>query len=121
MKKLIFVLAFALAGCSSISVPETPAQKVFAATQMYDVALTVAVAYKELPSCDLPTAPKICSDAGVVETVKKADTVAYESLTAAQAIVRAPAPTQSALQTAVMWAQGAITAFAKITNSLVTR
>lgn len=119
MKKLIFVLAFALSSCASV--PETPAQKVFAATQMYDVALSVAVAYKELPSCDLPSAPKICSDAGVVETVQKADTVAYESLTAAQAIVRAPAPTQSALQTAVLWAQGAIKAFANITNSLVTR
>lgn len=120
MKLYGLILALALTSCVTIPDPDSPAQKVYAATQLYNVALSVAVAYKQLPPCEQPAAPVLCSDADTVETVQKADIAAFTALTQAQEIVRTSTATESALQSAVMWAQGAIRAFSEITNSLQT-
>jgi uncharacterized protein YceK len=118
MKKLFLLLPVLaiLSGCGATLVT-TPENKVFAAHQTYDAALTVAVTYKELPACAKTDSP-VCSDAGVVATIQSADKVAYEALMSAQKVVRAPKATTSALQTAVTWATEAINAFKRVTDGL---
>ena len=111
-------LMFLFAGCVSL---DTPQQKVFAATSAYNVALTPAVAYKQLPPCAPKPAPILCSDKSVVATVQKADNVAYDALSSAQKIVRNPAESPTAAQTAALWAQEAISAFTKIVNTLAVK
>lgn len=115
MKRLLCIIALAaLVGCATT---ETPQQKVFAATQVYDTALSVAVTYKRLPLCS-PTTGPVCSDKSVVATLQKADVVAYEALKSAQGVVRAPAVSESAAQMAVRWATEAVAAFSRVTSLL---
>lgn len=115
MRKLLVAVAIlALSACVTIPEKSTPAQKVFAATGVYDAALTVAVAYKRLPPCTATPKPILCSDAGVVATLQKADNVAFEALKSAQTVVRSTSSTQSALSTAVAWATEAANAFSRI-------
>jgi hypothetical protein len=118
--KLIYALLLAamLSACATFTA-ETPQQKVFAAHQVYDTALSVAVTYKRLPPCG--TGVAICADKAVVATIQKADNVAYEALKTAQGVVRAQASTETALQTAVRWAQEAIGAFSRVTATLQTK
>ena len=114
MKTLGMVLVVSLlAACASMGQDATPAQRVFAATQVYEAALTAAVAYKRLPACSVQPRPPLCSDAGVVATLQKADNVAAEALKSAQTVVRAPA-SSPALATAVAWATEAANAFSRI-------
>lgn len=107
-----------LPGCATLGLEATPAQKVFAATQTYSAALSIAVAYKRLPACTAPTKPVLCSDASVVATIQKADNVAFEALSTAQKVVRAPGQSASGLQTAARWASEAVGAFSRITATL---
>lgn len=120
IKKLAIVLLVALlSSCASFSLTDsTPAQKVFAATQVYNAALSAAVAYKKLPSCAQAQKPILCSDAAVVATLQKADNVAFEALKSAQTVVRSTGASTSALSTAVAWATEAASAFSKITTAL---
>jgi hypothetical protein len=112
---LVLTLVGMFSACSTT--PQSPAQAVYASTATYDAALTVAVAYKNLPPC-APSSPPICSDPGVVATLQRADNVAFEALSSAQRVVRVPGQSQSALQTAVQWANEAVAAFSRITATL---
>lgn len=111
---LVAVTMLALSACATLGTNATPAQKVFAATGVYETALTVAVAYKRLPPCTATPKPILCSDVGVVATLQKADNVAFEALKSAQTVVRSTSSTQSALSTAVAWATEAANAFSRI-------
>lgn len=117
MKKLFAVLAAAtillLPACASV--PQGPANAVYAAHLAYDAALSGAVFYKELPSC--PRTPP-CKDPAVVATIQQADKVAFEALSAAQKIVREKTSTQSAVQMAATWAAEAIAAFSRVVAAL---
>lgn len=120
MKKLLssILAAALLSACATAGVGETAAQKVFAATGVYDAALTAAVAYKKLPACTAVPKPVLCSDASVVATLQKADTVAFEALKSAQTVVRSTSSSQSALQTAVSWATEAAGAFSRVAATI---
>lgn len=119
MKKLLIAISISLlAGCAGLNAPETPAQKVYVAHTVYDGALSVAIAYKRLPPC--PQAV-ICSEKEVIAVLQKADIVAFEALSTAQTAVRTTGQSLSSLETAVFWAQEAIAAFSRITNSLRTK
>lgn len=111
---LVVAVTLALGACATTA--DTPSQKVFAATQVYNTALTAAVTYKKLPSCESASQP--CSDKSVVATLQKADTVAYEALKSAQTVVRNPQSSSSSLQAAALWAQEAASAFGRVANSL---
>lgn len=117
MKKLFAVLAAAtillLPACASV--PQGPANVVYAAHLAYDAALSGAVFYKQLPTC--PRTPP-CKDLEVLATIQQADKVAFEALTAAQKIVRNKTSTQSAIQIAATWAQEAIAAFGRVVAGL---
>lgn len=68
----------------------TPQQQVFQLKATYEAALTVAVSYKRLPSCDKPGAPKLCSDVAKVKELAQTDDVAFASISAAEKAVRDP-------------------------------
>lgn len=113
MKLLTALLAFALTACAS---PQSPQQAVFQAKSSYAVALTAAVAYKRLPSCEKAAQP--CSDKGVISQLQKADNVAAGALDAAEHAVRTPGLGESTVQTAVVAARAALEAFTSITSTL---
>jgi len=120
MKGIIALLAFVVLtalGCATT--PQSAQQAVFAAKQNYAVALTVAVAYKRLPTC-APAAPPLCSKPDVVATLQKVDTASSALLDAAENTVR----TQGAganVQTAIKAATEAVSAFVTITAALAVR
>lgn len=119
MKRLASIIfALTIAGCGSIVTPKTPAQDVFAAKASYAAALTVAVAYKRLPSCAPVTHPPICSDAAIVKKLQDSDDVAKPALDAAEAAVRTQGFGQSTLQTFVISANNAVSALTAITATL---
>ena len=97
--------------------PQTPAQGVYAVQGAYASALTIAVAYKQLPPCGLPTSPKLCSNASVVTKLQAADNAAYAALSAAQVTVATPGAGLNA-QTAIVAAEQAVQALTAITNQL---
>ena len=113
---LSLMFAVLLSACSTV--PETPAAKVFAATSAYNVALSAAVTYKNLPACGQPASLTLCSDKGVVATIQKADNVAFEALKSAQTVVRQTGQTETSLQTAVRWATEAIAVFSRVVETL---
>lgn len=106
MMKLMLIAALLLGGCAN-----SPEKAVYQAHLAYDVALSGAVFYRDLPPC--PAKP-LCRDAEALATIQKADKVAYEALSSAQKVVRSPAATQSAMQTAATWASEAIAAFSRV-------
>jgi hypothetical protein len=111
------ILALALSACAST--PTNPQQAVFAAKQSYAVALTVAVAYKKLPTC-APTAPPLCSKPDVVATLQKVDTASSALLNAAENTVRTQGAGANA-QTAIKAAEQAVSAFVTITAALAVK
>ncbi len=118
MKKLFSGLMFALlAACSTT--PQSPAQAVYAVQGNYAAALTIAVAYKQLPSCATTTAT-LCSKPDIVVKLQKADDVAYPALQAAQNTVRQPNAGANA-QTAIFAAEQAVAALTAITSTLQTK
>lgn len=118
MKRLIAALALAiLAACTTT--PQTPQQTIYTATNTYNAAVTVALAYKALPACS-PTAPPICAKPEIVAKLKEADTVAYNALVAAENVARSPNAGANA-QTALIAANQAIAALAAITATLTVR
>lgn len=118
MKRVLLVLALAASvmGASCTSAPKTPQQAVYAAKSSYEVALTAAVAYAELPSCEKTTPP--CSDPKIVAQLKKAQPVARQALDAAESAVRTPGFGDDVVTSSVAAAQAALTAFVSITASL---
>lgn len=120
MKKLLLIAAsFALIGCDTMLLKaESPEQRVFATTSAYGAALTLANAYKALPECTMPNAPKLCAHNQVIQQVQTADKVTYEALTSAQKIVRDQGAHPEAKEVATTWAKEAVVAFQKIVSIL---
>lgn len=119
MKRLLLMATLAaamLTGCATT--PQNPQQAVYAAHGTYTVALTAAVKYKQLPPCDKPAAPPVCSKPEVVAQLQKADDVAYSALSAAQKIVRNTTESAGSVQTAIFNANQAVGAFAAIAKTL---
>jgi hypothetical protein len=77
-KALALILALGLVACSAIAVPKTPAQTVYALEGAYAAAARAELAYTVSPH----------ADPGTVEAIRKADTVAYDALVAAQKAVQ---------------------------------
>jgi len=114
MKFLAIALAFLVGACTTM--PATPAQSIYAAHAAYASVLTAAVAYESLPECNGRVAP--CKNALMVETIRKADDVAYASLLAAQVAARTPGITSDRLNLAVIAATSAVATLQAVVNSL---
>jgi hypothetical protein len=81
-------LALALSACASL-VARTPAQRVYAATNDFQVALVGATVYGNLPRCAAPAVRLTpCSKQEVVETLVRSAEATRASLDVAQALVR---------------------------------
>lgn len=101
MKRLaVIVLLGLLSACSSGA---TPSQQnvVLASKNTLVAAQTLAIQYTSLPRCGAPTAPPLCSDAGVVTSIRKANADAVVALDAAEKVVRDPTATSSAINEAI--------------------
>lgn len=119
MRTFLAALALAiLAACSTT--PTSPQQSVYAIQGAYASALTVAVAYKNLPPCGRPASPVLCADAAIVTKLQRADDAAYPALQAAQEIVRTSGIGTSVSAT-IDAAQRAVSAFVAITQTLHVR
>lgn len=117
MKKLILVLILCLLPACETIKPQTPQQTVYAATSAFGVALSVAVAYRKLPTCS-PAEPLLCSKPEIVEQLRQSANAANTTLAAAQNIVRTPGFGDDAAQSAIVAAQEAVKALTAITSTL---
>ena len=112
LKRLTLGLSMLLlAACGSLT-GTTPAGDVYAVRSGYNVVLTAAVAYVELPRCGAPTSPRLCSEPKVAEQLVKADLAAKATLDAAENVAR-NTPGADA-RTAIAAANEAISAVAAI-------
>lgn len=86
-----FIGLLMLAGCASWQA-ETPAQRAYAAQSDYNAALAVALIYESLPRCPegVTSLLAACSEAPVVEEIRKADNDAFNALERAKGIALSP-------------------------------
>ncbi len=94
---------------------QTAPQTIYQVESSYAAALTVAVAYKRLPTCG--GAFLICSKSEIVAKLQQADDVAIPLLDAAQKVARTPGAGMN-LQTAIDAANAAVQALTSITSTL---
>lgn len=123
MKRIaVLLLSLALTACATTpdTSTTTPAQAVFQVKSSLNAALTVAVAYRNLPACGAPTSPPLCSKPETVEKVRQAANSAAAALTAAENTVRSPGAGVNP-QTAVVAAQQALLALTAITSTLAIK
>ncbi len=114
----MFAAVSGFTGCTnSAGVKTTPAQGVFELKQNYEVALTIAVAYKQLPACGAG-APTVCSNPPIVKQLQLADSTASAALDAAENAVRDPNFDKGAAQAAIVAANQAVIALTQITAIL---
>lgn len=106
----LLIVALMLGACATA---DKPSQQVFAIHQSYDLALTGAVAYRQLPPCATP-AVQPCRDPVVLEQIRKADLVAKPAMDAAQSAVRTPSFGEDVAQSAITAARAAMTALQAI-------
>jgi ABC-type uncharacterized transport system substrate-binding protein len=116
MGKLLAVaaLALALGGCATIRNPVDVPQ-LAAIESAYGIALSLAVAYRDLPLCRTGTSPglqNVCAKRSVVVRLQRADRDAQIALAAARSFVRAN-PTLSAASVLAV-AQNAVSALQAI-------
>jgi len=119
MKKFLHgaFLPIIIIGLLACATAEKPGQAVYLIQSRYNQGLTLAVAYKALPTCEAPGAPALCSQPAIVTKLQQADDVAAPALMAAQATVRAP-DMGADWATVVKAAQIAVDALTAITASL---
>jgi hypothetical protein len=103
----LLALAAALSGCTHT---DTTAQAVYQAKADYEIALTLAVKYRNQPSCSPGASPLACNDPRVLDILRKADTAAEATLNNAEATVRSPSATTDQQRLAVEAAQSAVQA-----------
>lgn len=111
MRKLFaFGTMLLLAACASAVPNQSPASRVFAAQADYTLLVAAAARYNELPRCEQPAAPSLCSKASAVAEIRKADAVAAGAIGVAQDIVRTPGYDQVTASSAISAALRAVTA-----------
>lgn len=123
MKRILAVLLISiLTACASSpdGTTTTPAQQVFQIESGFNAALTIAVAYKNLPPCGQPTSPTLCSKPETVVKVQQVANSTQAALMAAQNTVRTPGAGANA-QTAIVAARQALLALTSITATLAIK
>jgi len=107
----LVVVAAVLSGCTHT---DTTAQAVYQAKADYEVALTLAVKYRNQPVCSSGANPLTCNDPRVLDVLRKADTAAEATLNNAEATVRSPTATADQQRLAVQAAQSAVLALTNV-------
>jgi hypothetical protein len=107
------LLLFIVAACATT--PKGAEQTVYAAHGSYAAGLSIAIQYKNLPTCG-PGVSALCKDPKKLKEMQDADDKAFAALSTAQQVVRAgPGPKADAAATA---AQKAIEEFRKQTATV---
>ena len=122
MKKFA-VLLFAALLTACVSTPtgtKNPQLQVYSIKQNYDTALTVAVAYDNLPAC-VSGVKAVCSEHTVKVKLKQAKDVASPAIQAAENAVRDPTFDASTSQAVVAAANQAVIALTAITAALAIK
>ncbi|MCG8434053.1 MAG: hypothetical protein MJA83_08490 [Gammaproteobacteria bacterium] len=117
LKPILLPLALALPflalpGCAVFQA-ETPAQTVYALKSDYRAVLSAAVGYAELPPCPEVETP-VCAEPDLVELIVRADARAEAALDGAEAVVRSPAASESAIALAIAAAEAAVSVVRQI-------
>lgn len=123
MKRFLAVLFISiLTACATTpdGTTTTPAQQVFQIESGFNAALTIAIAYKNLPPCGQPTSPTLCSKPETVVKVQQAANSTQAALVGAQNTVRNPGAGANP-QTAIFAAQQALLALTTITSTLAIK
>ena len=110
----LFIALTLLFGCQTK--PSNPQQAVFETKQSFELALTIAVAYDNLPPCT--SGVSLCSTPAVKAKLKQAVDVAAPAVQAAEDAVRNPAFDASKEGAILASAQAAVVALAAITATL---
>lgn len=127
MRTLLLIAVLALVGCETVQAPTTTAAApnaavtVYAAKGAYEVALTAAVAYAELPRCKPDAKLSVCSSQPVVDQLVRSRNVARDALASAESAVRTPGFGVDVLTTAAASAEAAVKALTTITTTLRTK
>jgi len=117
MKRILAIAAICILG--ACATPERPEQMVYQAKAAYGVALSQAVAYKELPACaEAPVA--LCHDPAIVKQSQLAQAAARPALDAAEAAVRTGL-TEDVKLAAAKAAQYALAAFQKVLDAYIAK
>ena len=119
MKYLVaFIFCLTISACNITGVkPTNPQQAVYETKQSYELALTIAVAYDNLPPC-LAGVKSICSEHSVKLKIKQAKDVAAPAIQAAENAVREPNFNASTQQAVIIAAQQAVIGLTLITAAL---
>lgn len=109
----ISLVAFtaALSGCTHT---DTTPQAIYQAKVDYEVALALAVKYRNQPPCAPGAAGITCNDPRVVDILRKADTAAEATLNNAEATVRSATATPDQQRLAVQAARSAVQVLATV-------
>ena len=107
----LIAIAAALLGCTHT---DTTAQAVYQAKADYEIALTLAVKYRNQPACSQGSSPLVCNDPRVLDVLRKADSAAEATLNNAEATVRSPTATPDQQRLAVRAAQSAVQALSVV-------
>lgn len=117
MKAVIAGLCVYIAACTLTGVKATnPQQAVFEIKQSYELALTVAVAYDNLPACTPGVV--ICSTPAGKQKIKQAKDVASPVIQGAENAVRDPNFDKNTANAVITAAQAAVVALTAVTAAL---
>ena len=111
-RSLVVCLVACAAALPACTQTNTTAQAVYQAKSDYQVALTLAVKYRNQPTCSPGANPLTCQDPRVLDILRKADIAAEATLDNAEATVRSPSATTDQQHLAVQAAQSAVQALA---------
>jgi len=121
MKRLVLILALALAACQPSPQPTlntAGAQKmVLEAEVAYEALLTLAVAYNKRPRCTEPRTVITCSDPSTVARLRVINAKITESFSAAMNIASTPGVAESAVVAAIAVATQGIPVLRSILDS----
>lgn len=111
MRKLLLLCAtLLLAACATTAPDQSAPSRLFAIQADYTLLVAAAAHYNELPRCERPDAPALCSRSSVVLELRRADAAAAASLKAAQEIIRRPGYDQVTASSAISVALQAVKA-----------
>lgn len=118
VKMVVFAGILTAYGCAVFSTSGTAQQRVYAIKSEYQLVLSAAVTYKNLPKCSAPGAPVVCSDDKVVAKLQQADSVAGPAIQAAENTVRDPNFDKSTTDAVMVAAQNALNVLTAVVAQL---
>lgn len=129
VRKFLVIAAFAslVAGCSTINAATAtvdmtnPSKAAYATRAGYDAALVLATQYAQLPRCNAPAAPPLCSDRAVLDTMLQLSQAADKATLGAENAVRAFGANASLVRVAIEGAQKSVDVFNQVAQAYAAK